>query len=118
MIANETAAVLVAATHSGAGKTTAATTLIRALRARGLRTQPFKLGPDFIDGAYHVEAAGLPSVNLDLWMMGKDGVQGAFRRWTADADIAVIEAMGALYDGADGGARARLDATVICTVGY
>lgn len=103
MTANETAAVLVAATHSGAGKTTAAATLIRALHSRGLRTQPFKLGPDFIDGSYHAEAADRPAINLDLWMMGEDGVRGAFRRWTDDADIAVIESMGALYDGADGG---------------
>jgi cobyrinic acid a,c-diamide synthase len=103
MPANETAAVLVAATHSGAGKTTAAATLIRALHARGLRTQPFKLGPDFIDGAYHAEATDRPAINLDLWMMGEEGVRGAFRRWTDDADIAVIESMGALYDGADGG---------------
>ncbi len=64
--------------------------------------QPFKLGPDFIDGAYHAEAAGRPTVNLDLWMMGEDGIRDAFKRWSSDADIAVIEAMGALYDGADG----------------
>lgn len=100
---NDPAAVLIAATHSGAGKTTATTALIRALRARGLRTQPFKLGPDFIDGAYHAEAADRPAVNLDLWMMGEDGVRDAFQRSARDADIAVIEAMGALYDGAGGG---------------
>ncbi len=64
--------------------------------------QPFKLGPDFIDGAYHAEAAGRSTVNLDLWMMGEDGIRDAFQRWSRDVDIAVIEAMGALYDGADG----------------
>src|SRR6478609_741468 len=105
MTADETAAVLVSATHSGAGKTTATATLIRALRARGLRIQPFKLGPDFIDGAYHDEAADRPAFNLDLWMMGEEGVRDAFRRGARDADVAVIEAMGALYDGADGGER-------------
>lgn len=102
--ATKPGAILVAATHSGAGKTTATATLIRALCAQGLDVQPFKLGPDFIDGAYHAEAAGRPTVNLDLWMMGKDGVRDAFQRWSCDADLAVIEAMGALYDGADGGA--------------
>jgi cobyrinic acid a,c-diamide synthase len=69
-----------------------------------LRVQPFKLGPDFIDGGYHAEAAGRPAVNLDLWMMGADGVESSFRRWSDGADVAVIEAMGALYDGEDGGA--------------
>ena len=96
-------AILVAATHSGAGKTTATATLIRALCAQGLDVQPFKLGPDFIDGAYLAEAAGRPTVNLDLWMMGEDGVRDAFQRWSCDVDVAVIEAMGALYDGANGG---------------
>lgn len=100
--ANETAAILVAATHSGAGKTTAAAILIRALRTRGFDIQPFKLGPDFIDGGYHAEAANRPAINLDHWMMGEDGVREAFRRWSHDADIAVIEAMGALFDGANG----------------
>lgn len=96
-------AILVAATHSGAGKTTATATLIRALCAQGLDVQPFKLGPDFIDGAYHAEAAGRPTVNLDLWMMGEDGVRDTFQRWACNVDVAVVEAMGALYDGVKGG---------------
>ena len=100
-----TAAVIVSATHSGAGKTTASTSIIRALRDGGLRVQSFKLGPDFIDTAYLAEAAGRPAVNLDLWMMGADGVKSSFARWSAGADIAVIEGMGALYDGEDGGER-------------
>lgn len=99
---NPIPAVIVSATHSGAGKTTATASIIRGLRRSGLRVQPFKLGPDFIDPAYLAEAAGRPTVNLDLWMMGDDGVRRAFRRWSSDADIAVVEAMGALYDGEDG----------------
>jgi cobyrinic acid a,c-diamide synthase len=98
-------ALLVSGTHSGAGKTTATAAMIRGLRKAGLRVQPFKLGPDFIDGAYLAEAAGRPAVNLDLWMMGTDGVRNSLRRWSNKADIAVIEAVGALYDGADGGER-------------
>lgn len=98
-------AILVAATHSGAGKTTATTVILHALRQRGLTVQPFKIGPDFIDPAYHAEAVGRPSINLDVWMMGEDGVRGAYRRWSADADMSVIEAMGALYDGENGGER-------------
>ncbi len=99
---NPIPAVIVSATHSGAGKTTATASIIRGLRHSGLRVQPFKLGPDFIDPAYLAEAAGRPAVNLDLWMMGDDGVRRAFGRWSGEADIAVIEAMGALYDGEDG----------------
>jgi precorrin-6A/cobalt-precorrin-6A reductase len=95
-------ALLVAATHSGAGKTTATGVLLRGLQRRGLSVQPFKLGPDFVDAACHAEACGRPAVNLDLWMMGEAGVRESFARFSADVDVAVIEAMGALYDGADG----------------
>ncbi len=94
--------LIVSATHSGAGKTTVTASIVQGLRGSGLEVQPFKLGPDFIDAAYLTEAAGRPAINLDLWMMGADGVRRSFERCAEGADIAVIEAMGALYDGADG----------------
>jgi cobyrinic acid a,c-diamide synthase len=94
--------VLIAATHSGAGKTTVTNVILRSLKDHGLVVQSFKHGPDFIDPAYHREITGRPAINLDLWMMGADGVRDGFQRWSADADVSVIESMGALYDGADG----------------
>jgi cobyrinic acid a,c-diamide synthase len=97
-----TRALIVSATHSGAGKTTATAALIRGFRDQGLRVQPFKLGPDFIDTAYLSEAAGRKAINLDLWMMGEAGVRGSFARHLGDADIVAVEAMGALHDGTDG----------------
>jgi cobyrinic acid a,c-diamide synthase len=97
--------MLIAASHSGAGKTTVTAVVLRALRRRGLEVQPFKVGPDFIDGAYHAEATGRPSINLDIWMMGARGVRRSYERWSSDADVSVIEAMGALYDGAGGTER-------------
>jgi cobyrinic acid a,c-diamide synthase len=93
--------ILIAATHSGAGKTTATGVVLRALSRRGLETQAFKIGPDFIDSAYHAEATGRPAINLDVWMTGDDGVRQSHRRWSRDADVSVIESMGALHDGAD-----------------
>lgn len=102
---DHTPALIVSSTHSGAGKTTATSAVIHALRESGLRVRPFKLGPDFIDTAYLGEAAGKEAINLDLWMMGAEGTRAAFRRWSRDADIAVIEAMGAIFDGADGSGR-------------
>lgn len=97
-----TRALIVSATHSGAGKTTATAALIRGFRDRGMRVQPFKLGPDFIDTAYLSEAAGRKAINLDLWMMGEVGVRRSFGQCLGDADVAVVEAMGALHDGTDG----------------
>ncbi|WP_338118424.1 cobyrinate a,c-diamide synthase [Streptomyces coryli] len=95
-------AFVVAATHSSAGKTTVTGILLRLLRERGLKVQAFKIGPDFIDPGYHREITGRPSVNLDLWMMGEEGVRRSYVRWSADADVCVVEAMGGLYDGENG----------------
>lgn len=110
-------ALLISATHSGAGKTTAMGAVLRVLRRRGLEVQPFKIGPDFIDAGYHTEATVDPRINLDLWMMGIDGVQSSYRTWSAGADISVLEAMGARYDGENGqneGARPTWPSSSTC----
>jgi cobyrinic acid a,c-diamide synthase len=99
------AAILISATHSGAGKTTVTGVVMAALRRRGIDVQPFKIGPDFIDAAHHAEVCDRPSINLDTWLQGEDGMRRSFERWSADADIAVIEAMGGLFDGVDGTGR-------------
>jgi len=99
---HRTPAIIISATHSGAGKTTVTRALLAALKARGLEIQPFKIGPDFIDPMYHSAIVGRPSVNLDYWMMGEDGIRDVFSRWSQNADVAVIEGMGALFDGAKG----------------
>jgi cobyrinic acid a,c-diamide synthase len=113
--------VVIAATASGVGKTTATVALIGAMRARGLKVAAFKCGPDYLDPTYHERAAGVPSHNLDGWMMNRDAVIATFARASADADIAVIEGMMGLFDSAtptgDDGSTAQLakwlDAPVI-----
>src|ERR1022692_3740506 len=92
--------VVIAATGSGAGKTTVTVALIAALRARGLKVAAFKCGPDYLDPTYHRRAAGIVSHNLDGWMMGRDAVLGTFTRVAGDFDISIIEGMMGLYDSA------------------
>ncbi len=62
--------------------------------------QTFKVGPDFLDPTYLSMASERTCYNLDSWMMGKDYLPKLFARAAADADIAVIEGVMGLYDGA------------------
>ena len=92
--------LMVAGVASGVGKTTVMVALIGALRAMGLRVAVFKGGPDYLDPTWHARAAGCESQNLDGWMMGREAVLATLSEAAWDADIALIEGMMGLYDGA------------------
>src|SRR5438046_2705480 len=91
--------VCIAGIGSNSGKTTVAVGLVRALSQRGLKVQSFKCGSDFIDAAYLSRASGRSCRMLDTWVLGSDGVTATFADGTADADVAVIEGVGGVFDG-------------------
>jgi cobyrinic acid a,c-diamide synthase len=93
-------ALVIAGTHSGVGKTTIALAIMAALKNRGLSIQPFKVGPDFIDPGYHELICKVPSRNLDGWMLSKPYNLEVFYRNSSDKDIALVEGVMGLYDGA------------------
>jgi cobyrinic acid a,c-diamide synthase len=94
--------VVIAGTSSGAGKTTVASGLIGALRARGMTVQGFKVGPDYIDPSYHALASGRPGRNLDAFLSGTELIAPLVRHGAAGAEVAVIEGVMGLFDGASG----------------
>lgn len=101
--------LVIAAIQSGAGKTTVATGLMAALSRNGMRVQPYKVGPDYIDPTYHTAATGRISRNLDGWMCKPDLIRHLVARSAAGADIALIEGVMGLFDGA--GARSEEGST-------
>lgn len=93
-----TPGLMIAAPSSGTGKTTVMLGLLRAFHEDGLRVQPFKGGPDYIDPAFHRAASGRPSFNLDSWAMAVPmlhGLAGAAQ----DADLVLAEGSMGLFDG-------------------
>ncbi|MCP3756745.1 cobyrinate a,c-diamide synthase [Streptomyces sp. TBY4] len=94
--------LVIAAPSSGSGKTTVATGLMAAFSERGLTVSPHKAGPDYIDPGYHALATGRPGRNLDAFMCGPELVAPLFAHGAAGADLAVVEGVMGLYDGAAG----------------
>ena len=82
--------LLIAGTSSGVGKTTISLGIMQALKNRGMIVQPYKVGPDYIDTAYHGYITGRPSRNLDAYMLEEEQLKYLFNKAKSDADVAVV----------------------------
>jgi cobyrinic acid a,c-diamide synthase len=99
--------LIIAATHSGAGKTTVTLAILAALKQRGVAAGAAKAGPDYIDPAFHAAAIGSPSVNLDSWAMPPALLDAMAAQASDSADIFVIEGVMGLFDGSNAPAGQR-----------
>ena len=88
-------AFMLAGVSSGIGKTTISMALMSAFN----NVSPFKVGPDYIDPGFHEFITGNKSYNLDIFMMGEQGVKYSF--YKHHKDISIIEGVMGLYDGMD-----------------
>ena len=93
--------LLIAAPLSESGKSTLTMGLLRAYTRRGLATQAFKCGPDYVDPKLHSVATGRPAVNLDLFMYGAERVQVLYDHYSQDAQAVIVEGVMGLFDGYD-----------------
>ncbi|RMG36388.1 MAG: cobyrinate a,c-diamide synthase [Gammaproteobacteria bacterium] len=93
--------IYISAAHKSSGKTSLSIALCAALTRRGLRVQPFKKGPDYIDPLWLTQAAGRSCYNLDYYTMERDEIDQTFARAMQDADVGLIEGNKGLYDGLD-----------------
>ena len=59
--------VVIAGTHSGAGKTTVALGIMSLLVNAGYIVQGFKVGPDYIDPSFYQGITGRP---VKIWIAG------------------------------------------------
>jgi len=94
--------LIIAAPHSGAGKTTVTLAILAALSRRGLAVRAAKAGPDYIDPAFHAAAVGAASVNLDSWAMPGALLDALAAQASDGADLFIVEGVMGLFDGAAG----------------
>lgn len=109
--------LIIAGTASGAGKTTVTLGLLRALRRRGYAVSGAKIGPDYIDPAFHAAATGRPAYNLDVWAMRPSTLEAALEAAGRDADLIVAEGVMGLFDGIGPEGRGST-AEVAATLGW
>lgn len=91
---------MLAGVSSGVGKTTMTLAVLKALSNLGYQVQPYKVGPDYIDTAYHSRITGRSSRNLDSFMVSDSAALAwSYGKWHQAVDVAVVEGVMGLFDG-------------------
>lgn len=93
-------AVLITGDRSGSGKTSI-TLALAALLSKKNEVQTFKVGMDYIDPSYLAAVSHRPCRNLDSFTLNNDQVRDIFRFGCRGADIALVEGVRGLYEGAE-----------------
>ncbi|MFL5337313.1 MAG: cobyrinate a,c-diamide synthase [Geminicoccaceae bacterium] len=101
--------VILAAPSSGSGKTTLTLGMLAALRRRGLVVGSFKVGPDYIDPAFHTAASGRPTYNVDPWAMRFETLAGLLEESGRGCDLLLGEGVMGLFDGSADGTGSTAD---------
>ena len=105
--------VILSAAASGSGKTVLVAGLLRLLLRRGTSVAAAKLGPDYIDPAFHAMASRRPCLNIDLWAMRAGTVAAMLDRLTHGAEVAIVEGAMGLFDGAADGSGSTADLAML-----
>ena len=92
--------IVIGAPASGSGKTTVTLALLRHLRERGVRVGSLKVGPDYIDPAFHAAASGRACLNLDPWAMRESTFAAAVSAASEESELVIAEGVMGLFDGA------------------
>lgn len=94
--------IVIGGASSNVGKTTFTLGLMKAMVKRGLKTQGFKTGPDYIDPAFHTHVTGCKSRNLDSWMLDEESIKHLYNVNAGGKDVSIIEGVMGMYDGFSG----------------
>lgn len=93
--------IMIAAPNSNSGKTVITLGLLRYFKNKGMDVRGFKSGPDYIDKKYHEISTGQRAGNLDLYMMGIEGVRHSV--YLNSGQLGIIEGVMGYYDGIGNG---------------
>ncbi len=108
-----TRGLIIAAPASGSGKTLVTLALLRCLRQRGLAVASIKVGPDYIDPAFHAAASGRACLNLDAWAMRPETLAALAARAGANAELIIGEGVMGLFDGASDGSGSTAEVALL-----